>query len=228
MGAVARIRPVADFALMVELEGDRGAVAGRLRAAAATLRHTSTCGVVGTVVGLRSLLVTYDPTATTADEVRRQVLAVLATPATAPPPGKTVVLPLCATPATGPDLEWVAATAGVSVTEVVEHLVGRPLEVATVGHLPGLPYLVGLPPLLAVPRMADPRPRVAPGSVGLAAGMACIYPFEAPGGWRLVGRTPTRLFDPRRTPPALCAPGDRVRFEPITEEQLATLDTPAA
>jgi KipI family sensor histidine kinase inhibitor len=80
------------------------------------------------------------------------------------------------------------------------------------GFMPGFPYLGGLPPEIATPRLASPRVAVPAGSVGIAGAQTGIYPTESPGGWRLIGRTPVRLFDPRHSPPALLEAGDHVRF----------------
>ena len=44
------------------------------------------------------------------------------------------------------------------------------------------------------------------GSVAIAGRQTGVYPMESPGGWRLIGRTPLRLFDPQRDPPAVPAP----------------------
>src|SRR3972149_6878610 len=82
-----------------------------------------------------------------------------------------------------------------------------------VGFAPGFPYLGVLPAGLHLPRRETPRPRVPPGSVAIADRLTGIYPQETPGGWHLIGWTPLRLFDPATDPPALCEPGDRVRFE---------------
>ena len=76
-----------------------------------------------------------------------------------------------------------------------------------------------LPAELHLPRRADPRTRVPAGSVAIAGIMTAIYPIESPGGWHLIGATPVRLFDPRWERPSLLAPGDAVRFEPITLDQ---------
>ncbi len=84
--------------------------------------------------------------------------------------------------------------------------------VAFLGFTPGFPYLVGLDPALHVPRRATPRTRVPAGSVGLAGSQTGVYPTASPGGWQLIGRTEAVLFDPDRDPPALLAPGDRLRF----------------
>jgi len=87
------------------------------------------------------------------------------------------------------------------------------------GFAPGFAYIGGLPESWPIPRLPTPRTRTPAGSVALADGMTGIYPAELPGGWRIIGRTPATLFDPRREPPVYLEPGDRVRFEPITLEE---------
>jgi KipI family sensor histidine kinase inhibitor len=112
----------------------------------------------------------------------------------------------------GPDLAVVAAECGLAPERIVELHAGAEYRVAFLGFCPGYPYLVGLPRELEVARLASPRAQVPAGSVAIAGPFAGIYPSATPGGWRLLGRTETRLFDPAADPPALLAPGDRVRF----------------
>jgi KipI family sensor histidine kinase inhibitor len=112
----------------------------------------------------------------------------------------------------GPDLETVARHAGMTAADVIaRHAAGR-YTVAMLGFAPGFPYLLGLDPILAVPRLASPRLRVPAGSVAIGGAQTGIYPREGPGGWQLIGRTTQRLFDPSREQPSLLSPGDRVRF----------------
>ncbi|MDL1951942.1 carboxyltransferase domain-containing protein, partial [Acidobacteria bacterium ACD] len=61
------------------------------------------------------------------------------------------------------------------------------------------------------------------GSVGIAGGQTGIYPIDGPGGWRLIGRTPLRLFGTDRDPMSLLHPGDRVRFRPVSEAEFERL-----
>jgi KipI family sensor histidine kinase inhibitor len=115
----------------------------------------------------------------------------------------------------GPDLEDVARWAGVSVEEVVARHSGREYEAAFGGFAPGFTYLAGVDPVIGAPRLATPRTRVPAGSVALAGELTAVYPGESPGGWRLLGRTDAQMFDVERDPPALVAPGVRVRFVPV-------------
>ena len=114
--------------------------------------------------------------------------------------------------ADGPDLPEVASRTGLSEADVVRLHAGVDYRVFVLGFVPGFPYLGVLPAPLDLPRRATPRVRVPAGSVAIAGRQAGIYPFASPGGWHLIGRTEARLWDPRRDPPALLAPGDRVRF----------------
>jgi KipI family sensor histidine kinase inhibitor len=114
-----------------------------------------------------------------------------------------------------PDLPFVAEALGLTVESFLERFLSLTFTVAAIGFLPGFPFLEGLPEALALPRRATPRTRVPPGSVAIAQRMACIYPWESPGGWHLIGRTPVTLFAIDRDPPVLLQPGDTVRFIPI-------------
>ncbi|WIY04793.1 5-oxoprolinase subunit PxpB [Amycolatopsis mongoliensis] len=115
----------------------------------------------------------------------------------------------------GEDLTLVAEDAGLSTDAVVELHTEAVYTVAFTGFAPGFGYLTGLPERLRQPRLASPRTRVPAGSVGLAGEFTGVYPRESPGGWRLLGRTSATLFDPHADPPALFAPGDRVRFRAV-------------
>ncbi|RHA37996.1 5-oxoprolinase subunit B family protein [Cellulomonas rhizosphaerae] len=112
----------------------------------------------------------------------------------------------------GPDLDEVADLTGLSADEVVARHTAATYTVAFGGFMPGFAYLVGLDPLLRVPRRPSPRERVLAGSVAIADEFSAVYPAATPGGWRLIGRCERPLWDVDHEPPALLAPGTRVRF----------------
>lgn len=118
----------------------------------------------------------------------------------------------------GPDLEFVAMHNHLTMDEVIRLHAGRDYPVYMMGFMPGFPYLGGLDPRIAAPRLETPRSRVPAGSVGIAGEQTGIYPLDSPGGWRLIGRTALRLFDPSREPPFLLNPGDVIRFIPVDSE----------
>jgi len=132
---------------------------------------------------------------------------------------QTVEIPVCYDSEFALDIDDVAQRAAISPGEVIRlHSAGE-YRVACIGFVPGFPFLAGLPKELATPRRDVPRKQIPPGSVGIGGAQTGIYPLLSPGGWNLIGRTPLRLFDPRKNPPALLRAGQRVRFRAITREE---------
>jgi len=115
----------------------------------------------------------------------------------------------------GPDLPALAEAAGMDTHAYIYSHAAMEYTVAFLGFQPGFPYLRGLPDALHAPRRASPRVQVAAGSVAIGGAYCGIYPAGGPGGWQIIGRTATVLFDPAREAPALLMPGDRVRFVPV-------------
>lgn len=213
------LKPLGDAAWLVEFPGvSGGAALARVTGLVEALRHPRPAGVVDVVPSFDSLAVRFE----TADplEVREWILSVNAEERL--PEGAELQIPVCYGGDNGPDLEEVAAAAGLTPDEVVAIHSGATYTVAAVGFSPGFPYLTGLPERLRVPRRRTPRMAVPGGSVAIAGGQAGIYPFTSPGGWQLLGRTAVTLFDPFSTRPSLLVPGDRVRFVPVADQALTT------
>lgn len=112
----------------------------------------------------------------------------------------------------GADLPAVAERWGLDLAAAVRRHAEVEYTVAFIGFAPGFAYLNGLPDALAVPRRSTPRPRVPAGAVALAGTYTGMYPRPSPGGWQLIGHTDALLWSTTRNPPALLAPGDRVRI----------------
>jgi KipI family sensor histidine kinase inhibitor len=137
--------------------------------------------------------------------------------------GRTVEVPVCYDAEFGLDLAEVAAKTSISVEEIAKRHVKSDHWVLMVGFSPGQPYIGGLDPKLSVPRRATPRTRMPMGAVAIANAQTAVYPYETPGGWSVIGRTPLTVFDPARDPPSLFAPGDRVRFVSVSRAEFEKL-----
>jgi len=135
------------------------------------------------------------------------------------PPPRQVEIPVCYGDDYGPDINFVAESNLMTVEEVINiHSAGDYL-IYMVGFTPGFPFLGGLSPKLVTPRLETPRTLVPEGSVGIANAQTGVYPVASPGGWRLIGRTPLKLFAPERENPLLYQAGDRIRFKPISGDE---------
>ncbi|WP_332698297.1 5-oxoprolinase subunit PxpB [Halalkalibacter lacteus] len=129
---------------------------------------------------------------------------------------KEVDIPVCYGGEFGPDLEFVAKNNNLTTDEVIHIHSGGDYLVYMIGFAPGFPYLGGMSEQIAAPRRADPRMKIAKGSVGIAGKQTGVYTIGSPGGWQIIGRTPLELFRPSENPPSLLQSGDVIRFKPIS------------
>ena len=173
-------------------------------------------GLVETVPTMRSLMVAYDPVVTSRTILEPAIEGMIAHGLPAEGASRDVTIPCCYDdPEFAPDLAEVAERTGKSPEQVIAGHLTSAFKVYVLGFMPGLAYIAGLAPSLVLPRRAQPRVRVPRSSVAIAMDMTTIYPFDSPGGWHLIGRTPLWMFDQRRQQPVFLAPGDRLSFRRI-------------
>ena len=209
------VAALGDAAVLLTL-GDRVDLAlnRRVHRVAAAVRARVLAGVVDVVPAYAALSVHYDPLHVEHDaiaaELRRIALDALAGGDADVDRGATThALPVVYD---GPDLAEVAERTGLRAEDVVALHAGATYTVYLLGFVPGFAYLGDLDARLALPRRPAPRTRVPRGAVAIAGRQTAVYPLATPGGWHLIGRSDAALLDVARTPPALLAPGDRVRF----------------
>jgi KipI family sensor histidine kinase inhibitor len=194
----------------------------KARAVAAHLEREAPAELHDWTFGARSLLVAFDPVRF--DEAAfTRAAAFWENDFASVPEGVLHEIPVCYGGSGGVDLEELAAERGVAPDGFAEMHASAEYRVGFLGFSPGFAYLTGLPEELASSRLPTPRVHVPWGSVAIGGGYTGIYPESGPGGWKLIGRTPIILFDPRRESPAVLAPGDRVRFFPIEEWKFAAM-----
>ena len=212
-----RLLPLGDSAWTVEF-GDRidAATHARVmgladRVAVAHQEDRRMAGVTDVVPTFRSLTVHFDPWSTDAGALGRHLLSMAQEGTHATVRGRQWLLPVCFDEDFAPDLARVCELKRLTRTQLIDQLLGARFRVYMLGFQPGFPYMGGLPPTLATPRLPSPRQKVPAQSVAIALDMCSVYPWESPGGWNLLGRTPVALFDPLQAgQPAMLAAGDLV------------------
>ena len=199
----------------------------------AARERVSTCFagyLIDLVPSYTTLMVHYDGLALSPAQARERIAQALTdlqphTQST----GQCHVLPVWYDPSVGPELSRLAQRIAGSVSEVIRCHSEHEYHVFALGFAPGFAFMGLVEEALAAPRLATPRKRVAAGSVAIAERQTAAYPAQSPGGWNLIGRTPSALFDRERDGYSLMQPGDRVQFAPITHAEFITLggdDTP--
>ena len=211
-----RVTPLGDSAITIELGSERSPELLRsVHAAAMVIRDAAIDDVEDVVPAYLSVTVFYNAVRHSFAELSQRVTEILSKADLAHQTGNALHHTIRVR-YDGIDLESVAAQTRLTSDEVIELHSKRVYTVDLLGFVPGWAYLSELDAKLQIPRRPQPRPRVAAGSVAIAATQTGIYPLETPGGWHILGHTDTVMFDARRNPPALFTPGDTVKFERVT------------
>ncbi len=224
--ASARYLPFGDSALLVEF-GDTISleVNSKVIALNEAIQKTEILGIEELVPTYRSLLIRYNALKTTYEQLLFHIknLERTLSKISIEKVGKKITIPVAYGGEYGPDLSYVAEFHRLSEKQVIKLHSEREYRVYMIGFVAGFPYLGEVPKEIATPRLETPRLKVPAGSVGIAENQTGIYPCEAPGGWRIIGRTPFKLFNPLQQPPALLKPGDRIKFKPISKSEFETI-----
>jgi len=134
---------------------------------------------------------------------------------------KTVEIPVCYGGEFGPDITNIRKSSGLSEKQIISLHSAKPYKVCMMGFIPGFSFLSEAPEALHHPRRPTPRLDVPQGSIGIAGWQTGIYGLASPGGWQIIGRTPSKIFDIERSEPFLLKAGDQVKFAPISAREFA-------
>ncbi len=225
MAVQPRFLPLGDSGVTVQFgEGIDPEINDQVLAFAHVLEESQPQGVIEVVPTYHSATVYFDPLVVNLESLTQELRRLAhSSPVRTRRPLKMLTIPVLYGGDAGPDLPSIARTAGLSPEDVVALHRSVDYRVYMLGFSPGFPYLGTVPQRIAAPRLAEPRLRVPAGSVGIAGSQTGIYPQESPGGWRLIGRTPLQLYDPKRPIPFLLGAGDRVRFTSIGQQEFDRL-----
>jgi KipI family sensor histidine kinase inhibitor len=210
------------------LERVRAEQADALERVRAEQADAEYAGIVDVVPTFRSLTVHYNPLLCAGERLGRALVRLAGTAGAASKPGRRWRIPVCFDDEFAPDLADWAAAKGLSREAVIALISEATFRVYMIGFMPGFPYMGGLPQALEIPRLASPRKAVPERSLAVAGAMCAVYPWESPGGWRLLGRTPVPMFDAADSEsPSLLASGDEVRWQAVERSVYAELEAAA-
>ena len=214
MRAKPKLVPLGDAALLVQFGEEIDlSINRRVHALMSRMDASPLEGILGAVPAYSTLLIHYDPLVLTYSQLSKwtrnrleQVDDVLSGQP------RQIEVPVRYGGEYGIDLEFVADYHRLSVDDVIRIHTNRTYTTYMMGFTPGFPYMGKLDDAIVTPRLETPRTRVPAGTVAIAGSQTGIYPIESPGGWRLIGSTSLKLFDPKSESPFLFSPGDEVRF----------------
>jgi KipI family sensor histidine kinase inhibitor len=205
-------------------EQTSAAVSAQIQAAVDNILGSMAHDIVDLVPSYASLLVIFDLDRSDPYAIRQGLCLALANlDATDAAAGDLVTLPVYYSLESGPDLEVIAERSNISVEDVIDIHQQQEYRVYAIGFAPGFAYLGEVDERIAAPRLATPRQKVPRGAVAIADRQTAVYPAVSPGGWNLIGRCPTRMFDPASDPSMPIKVGDRIRFSAIDRDRYLEL-----
>ena len=208
-----QVDPCGDDTLSVAIDdsGQRHSIAEHLRDTGVWLE----C-----IVGMQSVVVRFDSALLSIDRARQQLHEHIDSAPNNDTHAESALIeiPVCYGGEYGPDFDSICQMLTLTADELIEIHTENEYRIEMLGFTPGFAYVGGLSAELNVPRLAEPRQRVAAGSIGITDGLTGLYALPGPGGWPLVGRTPVPLFEAGSEQPFLLRAGMRVQFTAIDEK----------
>lgn len=222
----ARVLPLGDAAFSIEFQEDVSPeLSARINGLASRVRQLGdVTGVIDVIPAFRALTICFDVGIADRAALIGRVLELAAKREQIPASARRWTLPACYEGDCAPDIEEVASKLGMAPEEVAALHADADQSVMVIGFLPGFPYIGPLPEHLVLPRRKTPHLRVPPGTIAIASGLTAIYPWQCPGGWHLIGRTPVPLFDAAREVPNTLTVGDRIGFNSVTRAEYLELE----
>lgn len=187
------------------------------------LQNSDITGVLELVISYNTLVIYFDDTVTD-HETLSESLQSLTLSSTAQQQITTYIIPVCYEAPFNLDLDEMASIHNKTTEEIIQIHTSKPYLIYMLGFMPGFPFLGGLDESIATPRKASPRKEIPAGSVGIANAQTGIYPLASPGGWNIIGKTPLKLFDPKRNPEVYYEAGDYIKFKRISKEEYDAIE----
>ncbi len=182
-------------------------------------------GVTDAVAGIDSITIRFDVAQTDAETTYNALLKTIeASGPTTIKPNKQIDVPVLYGGKAGPDFNSLCQSNNLSPEQLINAHTKQHYRVITLGFAPGFAYMGPLDKCLHAPRLETPRPRLAAGSIGVAGAFTGVYSLPSPGGWRIIGRTPRRLFDAHKPSPFVFEPGAEVRFWSISKAEFDQIE----
>ncbi len=224
-----KIYPVGDMAISVDFGNViEEAVNNQVMRLKAMLKDSNIPGIEEMLPSYRALMICYDPHRISYAELSEKVVELqsLGEKAASSAEAKVVrIIPCCYGGEYGEDLQGMEELTGLSQKEIIDIHAGTDYKIYMLGFLPGFVYLGGMDERIAAPRLESPRVAIPAGSVGIGGKQTGVYPIASPGGWRLIGTTPVKFYDPKAKKPILCNAGEYIRFQPVSKEEYQSIAT---
>ncbi len=182
-------------------------------------------GIINCVPSYNKIVIQYDLLVTSSDAIIKYISSIKEDHLTYQNNQKKFELPICYDIEYGLDLASISRQNKISIEEIIHLHLETSFYVYMMGFMPGFPFMGDLTKKLFTSRLKTPRVLVPAKSVAIVEKFCAIYPFDSPGGWNIIGKTPTKLFEKNKKNPSLLYPGAQIKFKSISKTTLLKLES---
>ena len=183
-----------------------------------SLREKNIHGIDNLTPSYNKLIISFDLKNTNFRKIKK-IIEDLDVNETQPETPKKIVIPVCCESSYSLDIERLESKLSLNREKIYENFFNKEYFCYMTGFIAGMPFLGDLDKNMRAKRLETPRVKVPKGSVGLTEQFANIYTFESPGGWNIIGNTPSKIFDEtKKESPNFINPGDIIIFKEISLE----------
>ena len=183
-----------------------------------SLREKNIHGIDNLTPSYNKLIISFDLKNTNFKKIKK-IIEDLNVNETQPETPKKIEIPVCCESSYSLDIERLESKLSLNREKIYENFFNKEYFCYMTGFIAGMPFLGDLDKNMRAKRLETPRVKVPKGSVGLTEQFANIYTFESPGGWNIIGNTPSKIFDEtKKENPNFINPGDIIIFKEISLE----------
>ena len=183
-----------------------------------TLKNKNLKGVTNLVPSYNKLIVTFNLSETNFLDIKNRILDLDVKDKNKDESSK-ISIPICCEEEYSLDVKRLEKKFKKSKDEIIKIFINKTYFCYMTGFVAGMPFLGNIDKKIQLNRLETPRVKVPKGSVGLTEQFCNIYTFESPGGWNIIGNTPSKIFNPiDEKKPNLINPGDEVTFYEIDKK----------
>ena len=183
-----------------------------------SLREKNIHGIDNLTPSYNKLIISFDLKNTNFRKIKK-IIEDLDANETQPETPKKIEIPVCCESSYSLDIERLESKLSLNREKIYENFFNKEYFCYMTGFIAGMPFLGDLDKNMRAKRLETPRVKVPKGSVGLTEQFANIYTFESPGGWNIIGNTPSKIFDEtKKENPNFINPGDIIIFKEISLE----------
>ena len=133
---------------------------------------------------------------------------------------KIIEIPICIDEEFSLDLNRLTKNLKTDENEIIKSFFNKEYFCYMTGFIAGMPFLGDIDNKIRLKRLETPRVKVPKGSIGITEQFCNIYTYESPGGWNIIGKTPTKIFDKFNfNNPTKINPGNSVVFYKINKKE---------